>query len=286
MKDLLKEKTYDIILIDSMNLAMRNHYAMQNLSHNGKHTGMLYGIAKFIFKMQVFYPKAKIIFLWEGVDSVRKSLDSSYKQNRKNNTEIPLLVKEVQKYVKSTKADQAYHIGLEADDLAGYYVNKKKKEDKLLLVSNDADWIQFLRKDKTVDIMQKEIIKTYSMIKSELGYPPERIGLWKVIRGDSSDNVHCVKGIPPFIMMNIVRRCSTIYQMRKLKLTEIDPTWLKYEHKISENWDTIKRNAKLVMFQPDWIVPKHIIYMKGHENKENLKRILEKNAIKSLIKEL
>jgi 5'-3' exonuclease len=73
--------TYDYIFVDTMNLASISYFAQTRLSWNGKPTGMLFGVLRQILFLKKKYPEAKIIFLWEGYNSIRKSKYTFYKSN-------------------------------------------------------------------------------------------------------------------------------------------------------------------------------------------------------------
>ena len=81
MKDMLDRRIYKKILVDAMNMVYIHYYGQANLSYNGRPTGMLYGIARAVTKLQKENTGAEIIFLWEGTNNRRKMMDSSYKDH-------------------------------------------------------------------------------------------------------------------------------------------------------------------------------------------------------------
>lgn len=285
MKDLLTLKTYNLIVVDAMNLAARMHYGKRMLSYNGKPTGMIYGVAQFAFKCRSLYPKSRVIFLWEGTNSRRKSMDMSYKASREKDTSFRSLVQELKPFLENMNIDQMYHLGLEADDLAGHIVDTMAPGETALLVSNDEDWFQFLREGR-VDLQRHDIIETYSDIQDSLGFPPERIGLWKVLKGDHSDDIKGIKGLPSSAARLLVNRCDSLEKIKRYPLRKHNDRWITWEDTIKNNWDLIKHNAELILFHPEWIEMSQIICIKGKENVPFLKSVLVKNGIKSLLREL
>jgi hypothetical protein len=285
MKDLLKMNDYNLILVDTMNLAARSFYGMKNLSWKGKPTGMLYGVAKFAFKCRSIYPRSRVVFLWEGTNSRRKSMDDSYKSSRTQGSDFRSQVHELKPFLENMNVDQMWHIGLEADDLAGYMVHTLDKSESALLVSCDEDWFQFMRPGR-VDLQRGDLIETYDDLKDSLGFPPDRIGIWKILKGDKSDEIKGIKNFPSSVGRLLTNRCADFKDVLNYPLHKHNEKWLKYEKEITENWTMLQKNAELIIFNPDWIETSQIICKHGAENKQYLIKALQDNGINSLLKGL
>lgn len=286
MKSLLDQLKYDLIVVDSMNLAHRAHYGMKALSHNGKPTGMLYGIGKLIDDMQRLYPGAKIVFLWEGLNSKRESIFSDYKGNRKaKDTEFGNALAQIPRLLSVAGVDQMYHIGLEADDMAGYLVENLEDSERALLVSMDEDWFQYLRPDQ-VDLQRKRnVIETYSDIRSKLGFPPERMGIYKILKGDKSDNITGIYRLPSPIAKALAIRCADYREIQTFPLVKLNPKWERWQKAIRDQWDdVIERNARLILWNEDWIREDDIVLMKGEYDPEALQKILLFHGMENLAK--
>ena len=181
---------YDYVVVDGMNYAYRCHNGIP-VSFQGKPTGMLLGMARFVMKYG-FYGKqfkgAKVIFLWEGMHQWRKKKYPYYKANRKSSgdsskVEFFDLLNECQGFLQSTGVYQVSHDGLEADELASWFAKKYKN---VLLVSNDKDW-QVLA--GYADILREDTILKYADVEKKWGFKPEYIYWYLTIHGDSGDNV-------------------------------------------------------------------------------------------------
>lgn len=84
---------------------------------------------------------------------------------------------------------------VEADDLIAYYVKNKKKNERIVIMSNDRDLTQLISDDVIVYVQSmKKFINTKNH-KSEMGYDYHNVLLKKVICGDISDNIKGIKGV-------------------------------------------------------------------------------------------
>lgn len=287
MKDFLDVPTYNLILVDSMNLAWRYYSGMRQFSWHGKQTGMLFGMARFIFKMQKLYPQAHIVFLWEGSKSRRKSLQASYKGSRiRKDSVFTGCLQEVREFIKDCGIESIYHFGLEADDLAGYLCSTAEPGERILLVSNDVDWFQFMKPNQ-IDIQQQGKIATFADIELSIGIPPDKMGMWKILTGDKSDDIKGIPRIPHALAQFLVNACETYEGFKSYPLKKHNKSWAIWGAKIRKNWETvIERNAELILYQPSWIEPTQIVVERGEPNREAVIKTLRANGIKSLMKEV
>ena len=86
-----------LLLIDGMNLCMREFYSKKNLRHKGKNVDVLFGVFKSLISFQKKWPDHFCIMTWEGgyarrlaesTAGVEKGLcPETYKKNRRRNAE-------------------------------------------------------------------------------------------------------------------------------------------------------------------------------------------------------
>ena len=86
-------------------------------------------------------------------------------------------------------------VDVEGDDLIAYYVNHRKKGEKITIFSGDRDITQLISDDVSVYIPQIKKTVTSANHKELIGYPHENIVIKKMICGDQSDNIKGIKGI-------------------------------------------------------------------------------------------
>lgn len=83
----------------------------------------------------------------------------------------------------------------EGDDLIAYYVNHKKPEERIVIVSADQDLTQLISPTVSVyDRNTKKYLK-YSNFQKIKGYPVENVLIKKIFCGDTSDNIGNIKGL-------------------------------------------------------------------------------------------
>jgi 5'-3' exonuclease len=270
--------TYDYIFVDTMNLASISYFAQTRLSWNGKPTGMLFGVLRQILFLKKKYPEAKIIFLWEGYNSIRKSKYPFYKSKRhaKDNSFLESL-DDVKMVLPWLGVYQCVHAGVEADDLAGYFCEKYLGK-KILLVSNDRDWWAFVADNRT-SVLFKNEEHTIGDLETILGFAPSKIVLFKILKGDPSDNVG---GIPRFNTEEAVR---IVQQSRNI---EDFTTYAsgKWKDTIILNQDIIHRNHDLLSFHMDWINNDRLIIVKPIKADDELKKLLTERGMQSTLHQL
>ena len=189
MKSLEEAVSYQRILVDTLNVVTASFFynsAMQK-SH-GLTSGMLYGSFRLLLSTRTLYPHANMYFLWEGWKQDRKLEYPDYKGNRPNKSELTGYKESLTDFKQALQYfgdSQVWHSKWEADDLAAFYVYASSIPT--LLISNDQDWWKFL--NKTTDVYYRGSIYNYYDIKRKLGYSPEKIDIYKILRGDKSDNI-------------------------------------------------------------------------------------------------
>lgn len=84
---------------------------------------------------------------------------------------------------------------VEGDDIIAYLVKNKEKNEKICIVSNDRDLTQLIDSDTCVYIPQKKEIVTDANSIDKLGYTYENVVIYKMLCGDSSDNIKGISGM-------------------------------------------------------------------------------------------
>lgn len=96
----------------------------------------------------------------------------------------------------------------EGDDFIAYYVNHKKPEEKIVIVSADQDLTQLISPSVSVyDRLAKKYLK-YTNFKKNKGYPVENVLLRKIFCGDTSDNIGNIKGVSENRLMELMPEIS------------------------------------------------------------------------------
>lgn len=92
----------------------------------------------------------------------------------------------------------------EGDDFIAYYVNHKKPEERIVILSTDQDLTQLI--SPTVSVYDRIKKKYYSVknFQSLKGYPVENVLIKKIFCGDVSDNIGNIKGLSETKLMEIM----------------------------------------------------------------------------------
>lgn len=97
----------------------------------------------------------------------------------------------------------------EGDDFIAYYVQHKKPEERVVIVSTDQDLTQLI--NPTVAVYNRMLkkylnVKNFQKIK---GYPVENVVLRKIFCGDTSDNIGNIKGLSENRLMELMPEIAT-----------------------------------------------------------------------------
>jgi len=101
----------------------------------------------------------------------------------------------IQNILENLYVRQFIYDDVEGDDLIAYYVQHKKPNEKIVIVSGDRDLTQLITDDvcQYIPTLKKFITPKNSV--EELGITHENTLLKKIICGDSSDNIKGIKGL-------------------------------------------------------------------------------------------
>lgn len=243
------------IVIDANNMVWRNFHAIPSkLKYNGEPTGALFGFFRDILALHRFYGTEQMAFCFDRGVSKRKTLDATYKSNRKEpeNEEVKLATRKLQKqlvelcdevlpsmgYRNVFKSD-----GYEADDLIASICKHALPEmddgATIIISSTDQDLYQLLQsakyneKGQTVKIhLPGNTIITSLSFKEKYGISPKSWHKVKAIAGCSSDNVAGIKGVGEKTAIKYIR-----FELKKKA---------KAYQSIVNNPDVVEHNLQLV----------------------------------------
>lgn len=210
-----------LMLVDSLNLAFRyKHSKAVDFADEYMNT---------VSSLQRSYKCGKLIITGDmGSSSYRKVLLPSYKQNRKDKyaeqteqeaAEFAAFLAEVQGILDRYEVDGVFPVlrfrGVEADDIAGYIVSKRKllKILQIWLISSDRDWSLLV--DNGVSQFSYVTRKEFTLDNWSDHYDFTRddyISI-KCLMGDSGDNVPGVPGIGPKTAIKLVEEYGTAFDI-------------------------------------------------------------------------
>ena len=210
-----------LLIIDGLNMFLRNYIVNPALAPNGHPIGGCIGFIKSLQKVCGMFTPDEIIIAWDGHSgsSKRKEMNKGYKDGRKpvrfNRRMVELneseqKINKAEQYVKlveylnETPTIQIVVDYVEADDIIAYAVGHDKyREWDKYIISSDRDFFQLLGDGVYLyRPIQKKLVDKSSLM-DEHGIHPNNFALARAIAGDKSDNL---PGIPRVGLKTIKNR--------------------------------------------------------------------------------
>lgn len=205
--------TKRLMVIDSLNLFIRNYIVDPSMSTNGQPLGGVKGYIKSLQKLVREIKPDCIVICHDGPGGSRKkkTIIKNYKDGRKPirlNRDIKNLTEdqEIQNkvwqqlrtidYLNHMPVIQLLEKEVEADDLISIVCRHEHFKDwNKIIVSSDKDFIQLC--DKTTILyrpIQNEILTEKTVIE-QYGIHPNNFAIARAMAGDPSDNIDGIKGL-------------------------------------------------------------------------------------------
>lgn len=213
-----KESTFNIhdrvMVIDGLNLFLRNFSMINFVNEDGVHIGGLGGFLKSLGTLinTVKPTSVYVTFDGRGSSTNRKNLIPEYKSGRnitrltnwdifndleeENTAKINQIVRLIH-YLKCLPVKVISLDKVEADDIIAYLSKSLtlQHNSKVFIVSADQDFVQLIDKRIILYRPVKREFYTQDKVKQEYGVLPENFILYKTLVGDGSDKLPGVKGL-------------------------------------------------------------------------------------------
>ena len=206
-----------VLLIDLMNMFVRNFSAVRLTNDNGEHVGGAFGTLNSLQSQIKKHNPDIVSVVWEGKGSSerRRRTLKEYKEGRKfrglnrhfeysQEDETVSFARQLQLLKECLDLLPVYQPAvqyLEADDQIAYSCRTFFKDETKVIVSTDRDFFQLVdsnttiyRPVKTKENPKGETIDLNYMVEKELVFPPN-YALLKAIVGDKSDNITGISGV-------------------------------------------------------------------------------------------
>lgn len=286
------KKTF--LILDANSILYRSYFALPQLtSKDGELINALYGFLLLLFKI---IKELKPDFLAVCFDYPGKTFRHEefleYKAKR------PKAPDELIGQIKKTKeALKAFSIcffekeGFEADDLIASILKKiqGQKDIEKIIVSGDSDLFQLVKNNTKIYYLRAKSKKVEILdekkLKERLGFSPQKLILYKIFKGDVSDNVPGIEGIGEKMAQEILKKIEDFQDLFSEKSNwKLNP---KEREIIIKQKEQIMRNFKLLKLKENVEINFDLencamaLY-----NKEEGKKFLEKLGFKSLVERL
>lgn len=202
-----------VLIIDGLNMFLRNYIVVPQISKNGQPIGGTTGFLKSLQKLCREMKPSQVIVCWDGRGGSRKrkQKNANYKEGRKPirlNRNVKVLSEEQEKenkiwqmeriwnYLNNFPVIQLIADEVEADDVISYVCRHSSlRDEQKVIVSSDKDFYQLLdQKTILYRPVQKKLL-TRDTVLEEHGIHPNNFALARAIVGDKSDNLDGVPGI-------------------------------------------------------------------------------------------
>lgn len=234
-----KHKNSRVLIIDGLNTFIRCWTSIPTLNDDGDHVGGTTGVLKSIgYAIRQVEPTRVIVaFDGQGGSKKRKKVYSEYKANRaKSKLRINRAYNELMNEEEERESmkrqyvwliDMLNHLpvttmiydGVEADDTMAYITTNLLKEDEqAVIMSTDKDFLQLVNDKTIVWSPTKKKIYNKKVIKEEFGIESKNLLLYRVLDGDSSDNIPGVYGCG---IKTLVKRFPEITEDKELSVNDL-----------------------------------------------------------------
>ncbi len=261
-----------LLIIDMLNLFIRNYTVNPSLDDNGVPVGGVKGTLGSIQKISKEVKPDEIVICWDtaGGSMRRKSQNKNYKSGRR-----PIKLNRVyedldEKAAEQNKINQIVRLteylnlmpiiqlsveGVEADDIISFVSQARQYSDwHKVIYSSDKDFYQLCNKRTFVIRRVKQEYKaiTESKLVEEFNIHPNNFALARALVGDKSDNIVGISGVGmktvakcfPFLSEDKTYYISDIIEHAKQKLEEGTRTTIY--GKIADSEKTIKENYDMM----------------------------------------
>jgi len=163
----------------------------------------LFSFFDYVNSLKTKYKTNYTFFVLDGNNYYKKSIDESYKSNRKivKNTKTVKAIRDI--VLNTPKYYLAEHPQLEADDIS-YCLSKGANH--LIHVSDDIDWMLNIVANTDIKVLRKGKLLHRSNFEEQMGFPIDKIPLYLFLKGDSKDSV-----LKPFRIKGSPEECLQQY---------------------------------------------------------------------------
>ena len=234
----IRKELSSILIIDGLNTFLRSFTMINHINPDGHHIGGLTGFLKSVGYTIRMTDPTKVIIVFDGVggSNARRNLFPDYKANRNVNRmtnysifqskaeeqeSINNQMERLIQYLKCLPVTVISIDGLEADDIIGYLANKFQVHDetqKVTIMSADKDFLQLVSDKVQCYSPTKKKVYTPKDVLEEFGVSSSNFLNYKILMGDSSDNIPGISGLGP---KKLIKLFPELVGDTKIELDEI-----------------------------------------------------------------
>lgn len=198
-----------VLVVDGLNTFIRSFAASPVTNDDGLHIGGISGTLLSIGHAIKTVDPTRVIVVFDGKNGTkgRRDIFPEYKANRKfkirlnrsedvdddGDSQLRQLMRLVE-YMSHMPFSTVTVEGVEADDVIGYLVTEKFKE-QCYIMSSDKDFLQLVNDRVRIWSPTKKRLYYTPDIVEEYGVHPNNFVLYRALTGDKSDNIPGVDGL-------------------------------------------------------------------------------------------
>ena len=264
------------MIIDALNLFVRNFIVSPDLSINGIPLGGVKGSLKSLQKLTRIIKPDEILIVWDGPGGAqkKKSILKQYKDGRKPIVKLNRSNDMTDQQEQDNKVWQQFRLFdylnqlpviqmleeyIEADDLIAFAGKcEKYKHWNKVIISSDKDFLQLLDESTVLYRPIIEKIETWKTVIMEHGIHPNNFALARSLAGDKSDNID---GIGATGLKTVAKCLPFFAEDKNYLITEVEDfcknqikekTKLKFYQSFLDNIEVVKRNYSLMqLYSPN-----------------------------------
>jgi len=224
-----------VLLVDAMNTFLRSFAIINHINPKGNHIGGLTGFLKSVGYAIKHINPTRVVIVFEGEGSTlnKKNLFPDYKGNRKlkritnfdgfgsqeeESESIENQLLRLVEYLQCLPVDLAVVDRVEADDTIAHLSNEFQKNNDVVIMSSDQDFLQLINDKVTVYSPTKKKFYNPAKVKEEYGLPPQNYLQMKILLGDSADNI---PGVPKLGPKKLLKNFPELQEEQTIVLKEI-----------------------------------------------------------------
>ena len=225
----IRKELSSILIIDGLNTFLRSFTMINHINPDGHHIGGLTGFLKSIGYAIRMCDPTKVVIVFDGVggSNARRNLFPAYKANRNVNRmtnysifqskaeeqeSINNQMERLIQYLKCLPVTIVGIDGLEADDIIGYLATKFETHDetqRVTIMSADKDFLQLVTDKVQCYSPVKKKIYTPKDVLEEFSVSSYNFLNYKVLMGDTSDNIPGITGLGPKKLIKLFPELSS-----------------------------------------------------------------------------
>lgn len=232
-----KEKT-KTLLIDGNVLMKRSYNGAKNVFYKEKHIGGILQFYTTLRKLIIDLSVDKVVIMWDGerAGSLRLDYYPEYKGNRPKffDESYETQKLKVKAYAEDLFIRQYEHPECESDDLIAFYTLNRKKNEEVIIYTNDRDLCQLICKDVSLFLSDKKVLVGVGNYNWYFQHHYENAGLVKIIEGCPTDNIKGIDGVTEATLLThfpeikdrkitleeIIEKSKSLQENKKLKVFE------------------------------------------------------------------